>query len=411
MTIPGQLDGGDLGRCFGVFKVSAFRLETLRSYAVPGEDERLRAFRLGLALPERSARTSAWLRRIAGTTAAGKSWRRVRVLGRPLSEYECYQLIGYRESAQAGEVIRIADRSARPELAALARDFWLFDVGTARPFAAVMNYDRCRRVPRRRGDGRASGDHGMRDRPQPCPAVLGAAGGLPGPAEGQRTVTSGLPGEPRAQRGQLGAELRRVRMLAGLSGRQLARAAGLSQSAVSRAERGESVLSLPEVTAWADAAGVSGDRRAVLLALAEAAVNEVATFRLRLRGGLAAAQESVGDLEASARVVRNFQPGIIPGLLQTADYARRIMALADTGHDGGLAAAVAARLARQQALHDPARSFEFVMTEAALRYRPGAPDILAIPDGCPPRPSPSRRSPASSTTWRPSSRRRRSPSA
>ena len=35
MTIAGQLDGGDLGRCFEVFKVSAFRLETLRSYAVP----------------------------------------------------------------------------------------------------------------------------------------------------------------------------------------------------------------------------------------------------------------------------------------------------------------------------------------------------------------------------------------
>ena len=162
---------------------------------------------------------------------------------------------------------------------------------------------------------------------------------------------------------------------------ELAQAAGLSQSAVSRAERGESVLSLPEVTAWADAAGVSGDRRAVLLALAEAAVNEVATFRVRLRGGLAAAQDSVGDLEASARVVRNFQPGIIPGLLQTADYARRIMMLAGASRDGSLAAAVAARLARQEALHDPARSFEFVMTEAALRYRPGTPDILAIADG------------------------------
>ena len=122
--------------------MSAFRLETLRSYAVPAEDERLRAFRLGLSLPERSARTSAWLRRIAGTTAAGKSWLRVRVVGRPLSEYECYQLIGYRESAQAGEVIRVADRSARPELTALARDFWLFDAGTARPFAAVMSHDR-----------------------------------------------------------------------------------------------------------------------------------------------------------------------------------------------------------------------------------------------------------------------------
>jgi hypothetical protein len=141
MTIPAPPAGGDLGQCFEVFKVSAFRLEALRAYAVPGEDERLSAFRRGLALPERSARTSAWLRRIAGTTAVGKSWRRVRVVGRPLSEYECYQLIGYRESAQAGEVIRIADRSARPELAALARDFWLFDAGTARPFAAIMNYD------------------------------------------------------------------------------------------------------------------------------------------------------------------------------------------------------------------------------------------------------------------------------
>jgi hypothetical protein len=51
----------------------------------------------------------------------------------------------------------------------------------------------------------------------------------------------------------------------------------------------------------------------VLLALAEAAVNEVATFRIRLSSRLAAAQDSVRDLEASARVVRNLQPGIIPG--------------------------------------------------------------------------------------------------
>ena len=141
MTIHAPLAAGDLGRFFEVFKVSAFRLETLRSYAVPDEDERLRAFRLGLPLPERSVRTSPWLRRIADTTAAGKSWRRVRVLGRPLSENECYQLIGYRESAEVGEVIRIADRSARPELAVLARDFWLFDAGTAGPFAAIMNHD------------------------------------------------------------------------------------------------------------------------------------------------------------------------------------------------------------------------------------------------------------------------------
>ena len=63
------------------------------------------------------------------------------MLGRPLSKYECYQLIGYRESARAGEVTSIADLSAYPELSALARDFWLFDAHTTRPFAALMSYN------------------------------------------------------------------------------------------------------------------------------------------------------------------------------------------------------------------------------------------------------------------------------
>ena len=57
------------------------------------------------------------------------------------------------------------------------------------------------------------------------------------------------------------------------------------------------------------------------------------------------------------------------------------MALADIGHHGGLAAAVAARLRRQQALHNPDRSFEFLLTEAALRYRPAPPQTLTAQPG------------------------------
>ena len=140
MTGPAPPAGPGLGRCFEVFTVSAFRLETLRAYAAPGEQDRVRAFRVGLPLPERPTRASRWLARIAATTAAGKSWRRVRVLDRPLSEEECYRLLGYRESAEAGEVIRIAERSACPALAPLARDFWLFDADAAKPFAALLNY-------------------------------------------------------------------------------------------------------------------------------------------------------------------------------------------------------------------------------------------------------------------------------
>ena len=98
------------------------------------------------------------------------------------------------------------------------------------------------------------------------------------------------------------------------------------------------------------------------------------TLRARLSNGLAAVQEDVRSLEATARTLRNFQPGIIPGLLQTAAYARRILSFAVDAPDVG--PAVAARLGRQEILHEPGRSFEFLLTEAALRYRPGPREVL-----------------------------------
>ena len=93
--------------------------------------------------------------------------------------------------------------------------------------------------------------------------------------------------------------------------------------------------------------------------------------------GLAAVQLEVYELESSSGTVRNFQAGTIPGLLQTAEYARRVMEMANINNDADLAAAVAARLERQQALHNKSRRFEFLMTEAALRWRPGPPELLA----------------------------------
>lgn len=113
----------------------------------------------------------------------------------------------------------------------------------------------------------------------------------------------------------------------------------------------------------------------LVLYLAEAVVNEVITHRERLGDwGLAAEQDTVHGLEQSARTLRHFQPCIIPGLLQTAEYARRILAMADPAAD--LGQAVAARMARQAILYDPGRALEFLLTEAALRFRPGSGDVL-----------------------------------
>lgn len=130
----------DLESCFDKFRHTAFRLETLALYNA-ADDVRFAAYRRGDPLPERSVRTSPWLRRVALTTAAGKSWQRVHVMDQPLTEYERFELIAYVESAAAGEEIRIAERAAEPVATALVRDFWLFDAGTPDAVAALMTYD------------------------------------------------------------------------------------------------------------------------------------------------------------------------------------------------------------------------------------------------------------------------------
>jgi len=101
----------------------------------------------------------------------------------------------------------------------------------------------------------------------------------------------------------------------------------------------------------------------------------VTPLRARLSDGLPALQDEIRELEATARTLGNFQPGIIPGLLQTEDYARRVLHLADPAAD--LDAAVTRRLARQAILLERERSFEFLLTEAALHYRPGPRDVHA----------------------------------
>jgi hypothetical protein len=70
-------------------------------------------------------------------------------------------------------------------------------------------------------------------------------------------------------------------MLAGLSGRELGRAAGVSQSTVSPG-RTRTSRAVPARGHRLGRRHITGDRRAVLLALAEAALNEVTTFRVRV---------------------------------------------------------------------------------------------------------------------------------
>src|SRR6266536_2596741 len=176
-----------------------------------------------------------------------------------------------------------------------------------------------------------------------------------------------------AARRRLAAELRRLRLNAGLSTHQVAAAIGVSQSKVSKIENGHRSASIPDVRAWAAAVGLTGSRVDELVDLAERALTDMVARRAILRGGAPAHQRRFGELERAAGLIREFELVFIPGLLQTADYAKQVMASVRPDRDrDDLGAAVAARLDRQAVLYDETKRFEFLLAEGALRWRLGA---------------------------------------
>jgi transcriptional regulator with XRE-family HTH domain len=82
--------------------------------------------------------------------------------------------------------------------------------------------------------------------------------------------------------------------------------------------------------------------------------------------------------EQRATALRIWQLSVLSGLLQTADYARAILAVNPGVTEEEVGARLAARLARQAILtrDDPPAAW-FLVDEAALRRRIGPPEIMA----------------------------------
>jgi hypothetical protein len=127
---------------------SAWRLETLQHYDVPGDDNRQRAFHAGEPLPPPREELLDDMRLIADLRRRGVHVGRVHVVDRPLSDYVRYELTVYAENVAAGEDVRIADRSAHPELATLTQDFAIFDREREHPGVILFDHD---------GNGRVTG--------------------------------------------------------------------------------------------------------------------------------------------------------------------------------------------------------------------------------------------------------------
>lgn len=179
------------------------------------------------------------------------------------------------------------------------------------------------------------------------------------------------------EREALGQRLRELRRDARRTGRQLAETQSWQPSKVSRIESGKQTPSDADVEVWAESCGapeVTSD----LIASLRSLEGHYIEHRRAFRAGMARFQRTIAEQEAEYTVIRNFQSSIIPGLLQTPEYARH--QFVDRVKYGGpptdLDESVAARMARQQILYRPETKAHFVLTEAPLRYRLCPPEVL-----------------------------------
>ena len=172
--------------------------------------------------------------------------------------------------------------------------------------------------------------------------------------------------------------LRELRTNAGMTLDTLAERVGKTRSTLSKYETGKILPSVEVVAQLADALQVDTEQRRALIDQASAAHTEVHSWRALHLPSFRRRQEEIRELEAQATDVRVFQPSLVPGLLQTPEYARALLQLDRIRPVDDLRDAVASRMERQAALYDESKRFDFVITEGALRWRIGAPSVHAM---------------------------------
>lgn len=177
---------------------------------------------------------------------------------------------------------------------------------------------------------------------------------------------NGVP--PMTPRQFLGKELCRARVAAGFSSQQaLAAHLGFERTVVAKAEAGDRVPSDPVLTAWAQTCNLDIDHYQRLADLARTPDSPVPAWF-----------EDYLEAEREAQSLLIWSPIVIPGLLQTAEYARVLLLAQQTDtSDEAIGALVDVRLGRQ-AIFDRADppDMAVVLDEAVLHRLIGTPAIM-----------------------------------
>ncbi len=192
---------------------------------------------------------------------------------------------------------------------------------------------------------------------------------------------------------ELGGELARLRHQRGMTGQALAAAVGISQSSVSKIENGLLRVSPADAERIAEALQAPPDEIRHLVELAVRGRSEPARRPARRRAriddptrllGVNLDQREVLDAEQRATRIREFEPILLPGLIQISEYARRVVNgyhRITIGGDEGTwyqrtAEKVSQRIRRQNLLYESGRQFEFILMESVLGNRFAPPEYM-----------------------------------
>jgi transcriptional regulator with XRE-family HTH domain len=136
-----------------------------------------------------------------------------------------------------------------------------------------------------------------------------------------------MAGNTTPKRTGLGLEMKHAREAADISGRKLAGRLGVSPTAVSRWERGERVPQPKDVARYLAEVGAKPE---LIAELVDSAGDPDTALWLAV--GIPEQGRQLAtllEIERSANKVNIVSPLLIPGMLQTADYARAIMTAAE----------------------------------------------------------------------------------
>ncbi|GAA5057623.1 helix-turn-helix domain-containing protein [Nocardia callitridis] len=182
----------------------------------------------------------------------------------------------------------------------------------------------------------------------------------------------------RDAREALGAQLREIRRRAGISGRELARLSGWHESKVSKIEYGRLNPSDADVRAYCEHARANGQLPDLLATVhnIDAAYME---YRRQHAAGLRQWQKKSIKLAEQAKLMRIYQTAVIPGILQTAEYAEAILRYSTAFYrlpSDDIEEAVANRMERQQFLYRGDRRFHILFAEQALSTTVGDDTVM-----------------------------------